>query len=443
MSARLLVVDEQEGMAPPVLSALQRRFKVVRVARADEASGGGYDVALIAPGADDQSQLCRRLIEIGAAGEVMILGSSPSLEDTIRAIRAQAFDFVPEGDEPSAVVNRVRQALELIELRRELSRLQAGPIPGTPFPELIGESTALRRLKLLIERVARSEATVLVNGESGTGKEIVARTLHAHGPHPGGPFLVTNLGAIPRQLLESELFGHVRGAFTGAVADRKGLLLRATGGSLFLDEVADMPLDVQAKLLRALQQRSLRALGQREEVPFNARIIAATSRDLEQEVAAGRFRQDLYFRLNVIQLVVPPLRERGHDVLLLAQHFIQRESSALRPVVGLTPGAARALLAYRWPGNVRELEHCIVSAAACARYDHITAPDLPERVRGQEALAPERDVNDLISLRELERQHILEVLRSVGGNKALTSRRLGLDRKTLYRKLKEYGEAAG
>ena len=443
MSARLLVVDEHDRIAPTVLSSLQRRFKVVRVAHAEEASGAGYDVAVIAPGADDQPGLCRRLIEIGAASEVVILGASPSLEDTIRAIRAQAFDFVPEGDEPSGVVNRVRQAVELIELRRELSRLQAGPVPATPFPELIGESTALRRLKLLIERVARSEATVLITGESGTGKEIVARTLHAHGPHPAGPFLVTNLGAIPRQLLESELFGHMRGAFTGAVADRKGLLLRATGGSLFLDEVADMPLDVQAKLLRALQQRSLRALGQREEVPFNARIIAATSRDLEQEVAAGRFRQDLYFRLNVIQLVVPPLRERGHDVLLLAQHFIQRESSALRPVVGLTPGAARALLAYRWPGNVRELEHCIVSAAACARYDHITAQDLPERVRGQESLAPERDINDLISLRELERQHILEVLRSVGGNKALTSRRLGLDRKTLYRKLKEYGEAAG
>src|SRR5262245_13667059 len=423
MSARLLILDEHDKMAPQVLTALQRRFKVVRVPRAEEASGAGFDVAVIAPGADDQSEACRRLIEIGAAVEVMILGSSPSLEDTIRAIRAQAFDFVPEGDEPTAVVNRVRQAIELIELRRELSRLQAGPVPATPFPELIGESTALRRLKLLIERVARSEATVLITGESGTGKEIVARTLHAHGPHPAGPFLVTNLGAIPRQLLESELFGHLRGAFTGAVADRKGLLLRATGGTLFLDEVADMPLDVQAKLLRALQQRSLRALGQREEVPFNARIIAATSRDLEQEVAAGRFRQDLYFRLNVIQLVVPPLRERGHDVLLLAQHFIQRESTPLRPVVGLTPGAARALLAYRWPGNVRELEHCIVSAAACARYDHITAPDLPERVRGQEALAPERDVNDLISLRELERQHILEVFPSVGGNKALTSRR--------------------
>jgi DNA-binding NtrC family response regulator len=443
MSARLLIVDEHDKIAPPVLSALQRRFKVTCVRQLVDANGGGFDVAVIAPGADDETELCRQVIETGTAAEVVILGSSPSLEDTIRAIRAQASDFVPDGDEPSAVVSRVRQSVELIELRRELARLQAGPVPVTPFPELIGEGTALRRLKLLIERVARSEATVLVTGESGTGKEIVARTLHAHGPHPAGPFLVTSLGAVPRQLLESELFGHVRGAFTGALADRKGLLLRASGGTLFLDEVADMPLDVQAKLLRALQQRSLRALGQREEVPFNARIIAATSRDLEQEVAAGRFRQDLYFRLNVIQLVVPPLRERGHDVLLLAQHFIQRESTALRPVVGLTPGAARALLAYRWPGNVRELEHCIVSAAASARYDHITAPDLPERVRGQESVAPERDVNDLISLRELERQHILEVLRSVGGNKALTSRRLGLDRKTLYRKLKEYGEANG
>jgi two-component system response regulator HydG len=208
-----------------------------------------------------------------------------------------------------------------------------------------------------------------------------------------------------------------------------------------LDEITDMPLDVQAKLLRALQQRSLRALGQREEVSFNARIIAATSRDLEQEVEAGRFRQDLYFRLNVIHLVIPPLRERGHDVLLLAQHFIQRVNTPLRRIVGLTPAAARALLAYHWPGNVRELEHCIVSAAASARYDHITAEDLPERVRGPVPASRDHDPDDLVSLKELERQHILEVLRSVGGNKALTSRHLGLDRKTLYRKLKEYSIA--
>jgi DNA-binding NtrC family response regulator len=362
---------------------------------------------------------------------------SPSLEDTIRAIRAQVSDFVPNGDDPDAVVSRVSQIVELIELRRELTRLEAGPAPIAPFPELVGESVALRRLRALIERVAHSEATVLITGESGTGKEVVARALHAHGAHRAGPFLAASLGAIPAHLLESELFGHVKGAFTGALGDRNGFLLQAAGGSVFLDEIADMPLDMQAKLLRALQQRSLRALGQRDEVPFNARIIAATSRDLEQEVEAGRFRQDLYFRLNVIHLVIPPLRERAHDVLLLAQHFIQRGNTPLRRIMGLTPAAARALLAYHWPGNVRELEH-FVSAAASARYDHITADDLPERVRGSAQLSADRHLDDLISLKELERQHILEVLHSLGGNKALTARHLGLDRKTLYRKLKEY-----
>jgi two-component system response regulator HydG len=438
MAARLLIIDEQGKIAEPVLLALQRRFRVVRVTALDQAGPVPSDVGLIGPGTTDEAALCREILDSGAAEEVIILGSSPSLADTIRAIRAQASDFVPNGDDPEAVVGRVSQVLELVELRRELTRLAAGPAPISPFPELVGESAPLRRLRALIERVARSEATVLITGESGTGKEVVARTLHAHGAHRNGPFLAVSLGAIPRELLESELFGHVKGAFTGAVGDRNGFLLQATGGSVFLDEIADMPLDVQAKLLRALQQRSLRALGQRDEVPFNARIVAATSRDLEQEVEAGRFRQDLYFRLNVIHLVIPPLRERGHDVLLLAQHFIQRINTPLRRIVGLTPAAARALLAYHWPGNVRELEHCIVSAAASARYDHITAEDLPERVRGPGPMSHDKNPDGLVSLKELERQHILEVLRSVGGNKALTSRHLGLDRKTLYRKLKEY-----
>jgi two-component system, NtrC family, response regulator AtoC len=438
MTARLLIVDEQDRIAEPVLLALQRRFRVTRVKTLEQASGGHCDVSLIGPGAADQAGLCEQLRQSGTAREIVILGSSPSLEDTIQAIRAQVSDFVPNGDDPEAVVSRVSQIVELIELRRELTRLEAGPAPIAPFPELVGESVALRRLRALIERVAHSEATVLITGENGTGKEVVARALHAHGAHRAGPFLAASLGAIPAHLLESELFGYVKGAFTGAVGDRSGLLLQAAGGSVFLDEIAQMPLDMQAKLLRALQQRSLRALGQRDEVPFNTRIIAATSRDLEQEVEAGRFRQDLYFRLNVIHLVIPPLRERAHDVLLLAQHFIQRLNTPLRRIAGLTPAAARALLAYHWPGNVRELEHCIVSAAVSARYDHITADDLPERVRGSAQSGGDRHLDDLISLKELERQHILEVLRSLGGNKALTARHLGLDRKTLYRKLKEY-----
>jgi DNA-binding NtrC family response regulator len=441
MTARLLIVDELGKIAEPVLTALSRRFRVVRASSPAELAVSRADVSLIGPGTPDEAALCRQILESGIAEEVVILGASPSLEDTIRAIRAQASDFVPNGDDPEAVVSRVSQVVELIELRRELSRITRGPAPTTPFPELVGESVALRRLRALIERVARSEATVLITGESGTGKEVVARALHAHGAHRNGPFLAVSLGAIPRELLESELFGHVKGAFTGAVSDRNGFLVQASGGSVFFDEIADMPLDTQAKLLRALQQRSLRALGHRDEVPFNARIIAATSKDLEKEVEAGRFRQDLYFRLNVIHLAVPPLRERGHDVLLLAQHFIQRLNTPLRRIVGLTPAAARALLAYHWPGNVRDLEHCIVAAAASARYDHITAEDLPERVRGPASALLDRNPDDLVSLKELERQHILEVLRSVGGNKALTSRHLGLDRKTLYRKLKEYSIA--
>jgi len=441
MTARLLIVDEQSKIADPVITALSRRFRIVRASSPEQVASARADVSLIGPGTPDEAGLCRQILESGIAEEVVILGASPSLADTIRAIRAQASDFVPNGDDPDAVVSRVSQVVELIELRRELARITRGPAPTSPFPELVGESVALRRLRALIERVARSEATVLITGESGTGKEVVARTLHAHGAHRGGPFLPVSLGAIPRELLESELFGHVKGAFTGAVNDRNGILVQASGGSVFFDEIADMPLDTQAKLLRALQQRSLRALGQRDEVPFNARIIAATSRDLEKEVEAGRFRQDLYFRLNVIHLAVPPLRERGHDVLLLAQHFIQRINTPLRRIVGLTPAAARALLAYHWPGNVRDLEHCIVAAAASARYDHITAEDLPERVRGPAAALLDRNPDDLVSLKELERQHILEVLRSVGGNKALTSRHLGLDRKTLYRKLKEYSIA--
>jgi two-component system response regulator HydG len=279
--------------------------------------------------------------------------------------------------------------------------------------------------------------TVLIGGESGSGKEIVARILHSQ--RGSGPFVAVSCSAIPRHLMESEFFGHTRGAFTGASGDRTGLLLQATGGTVFLDEIGDMPLELQAKLLRALQQRTVRPLGQREEVRFDARVMAATSRDLEKEVAEGRFRQDLYFRLNVIRVQIPPLRERGNDSLLLAQHFIARAKKATRPIVGMTPAAARALRAHPWSGNVRELEHAILAAIAVARYDHITVADLPIEVGG--ASAPlKNEADDLVPLHELERAHILETLKSVGGNKALASRFLGLDRKTLYRKLRAYAE---
>jgi two-component system response regulator HydG len=236
--------------------------------------------------------------------------------------------------------------------------------------------------------------------------------------------------------MESEFFGHTRGAFTGAAQDRAGLLARASGGTLFLDEIGELPLELQAKLLRALQERKIRPLGQTAEVPFDARIIAATSRDLEQAVRAGRFREDLYFRLAVMTIRTPPLTARERDVLILAQHFIRRASQPDHPRRGMTPAAAQALLRHNWPGNVRELENTILAALAQTRTDHITEVDLPDHLRrerpGSAATA------DLASLDDVERAHILRTLRAADGNRALASRLLRLDRKTLHRKLKRY-----
>jgi two-component system response regulator HydG len=434
----VLIVDERGTLSPRVESALRRRFDIASVASVADLGGRHFAVAVISPRANDQVALCKSLLESHVADQVVLLGADPSLQDAIRAIRAGAADFVPDGGDPDAVVKRLTEVIEFSDLRAELRRLREGvPLPEV-HPELIGQSAAMARLRDRLRRIGASDVTVLIGGESGSGKEIVARILHAQ--RGSGPFVAVSCSAIPRHLMESEFFGHARGAFTGASGDRKGLLVQASGGTVFLDEIGDMPLELQAKLLRALQQRTVRPLGQREELRFDARVIAATSRDLEKEVSEGRFRQDLYFRLNVMRVSVPPLRERGSDILLLAQHFIERSRKPSRPIAGMTPATARALLTYSWPGNVRELEHCILAALAVARYDHITVADLPIEIGGvTDPLKSE--VDDLVPLHELERLHILETLRSVGGNKALASRFLGLDRKTLYRKLRTYADA--
>ncbi len=440
MAAGLLIIDEGNGVAPEVLGALARRFDVQRVSAPAEA-GGRYDLAVVAPGTRDLDGVCRSIRDSALAAQVVVLASAGGMPEALAALRAQATDFVPNGDDPDSVVERVLAVIEDRALDRELTRLRAVATEPARPTELTGESPAMQQLKKRLERVAGSDVTVLVTGESGTGKEVVARSLHAQGPRRDRPFVTVNCSCIPHHLLESEFFGHAKGAFTDATRDRTGLFVQASGGTLFLDEVGDLPLDLQPKLLRVLQQRSVRPLGATREVPFDARLIAATSKQLEREVAEGRFRDDLYFRLNVLQLRVPPLRERGLDVLLLAQHVIHRASSATRPIVGLTPGAARALLAHSWPGNVRELEHCVVSAIAHAANDHIRATDLPGDLQPERsAVAPGEC--ELLPLSEVERSYILSVLKSVGGNRARASQLLGVDRSTLYRKLKQYDQAA-
>jgi two-component system response regulator HydG len=294
-----------------------------------------------------------------------------------------------------------------------------------------------------LARIADSEASVLITGESGTGKEVVARALHQHGPRRDKPFVAVNVAALPDTLLESELFGHMKGAFTDARNDRKGLFALAEGGTLFLDEIGEMPLSTQPKLLRALEESKIRPIGGEKEIAIDVRLLAATNRDLETAVDEGRFRKDLYYRVNVIQVDLPPLRARGTDTLLLAQHFLEVYGDrAKKQVQGLSEGVAEKLLAYNWPGNVRELRNVVERAVALTRFDKLTSEDLPDKIRdfrGSQVLISGSDPGELVPLEEVERKYILHTLECVSGNRTLAAKKLGLDRKTLYRKLRQYG----
>jgi two-component system response regulator HydG len=312
------------------------------------------------------------------------------------------------------------------------------------FGEVLGESPAMQTVYRRLLQVAPTESSVLLTGESGTGKELVARWLHRKSRRSGGPFVPINCGALPESLLESELFGHARGAFTDARQDRKGLFVQAEGGTLFLDEIGELPMPMQVKLLRALEERKVRPVGSDREQPFDVRLISATNRDLEQAVQEHQFREDLYYRVNVIQIELPPLRARGTDILLLAQHFVQSYAASMsRAVTGISRPAAERLLAYDWPGNVRELRNVIERAVALTEHDHLVLEDLPDKLRQYNAgrvVIDGRDPSQLISLEEMTRNYTRHVLDAVGGNRTLAARILGLDRKTLYRKLKEQPE---
>jgi two-component system response regulator HydG len=331
------------------------------------------------------------------------------------------------------------------QLRQEVQRLRRAVVDTQCFGRLLGESTAMKRVFDLVARVADSDASVLIMGESGTGKELIARALHARSPRRAGPFLAVNCAAMPAALLESELFGHVRGAFTDAKSSRAGLFVQASGGTLFLDEIGDLPLEMQPKLLRALQERMVRPVGGNEEIGFDARIVTATNRDLEGEVDAKRFREDLFYRINVVRVDAPALRERGGDVLLLAQHFVERFAARSNKAVrGIHATAAERLLNYDWPGNVRELENCMERAVALLRFDEVTLDDLPEKVRQYHANRPILGVGELgevVTLDELQRRYVHRVLTLVGGNKSRAADLLGRDRRTLYRRLDRYGGA--
>jgi DNA-binding NtrC family response regulator len=369
---------------------------------------------------------------------VLMITAFGSIESAIEAMKRGAFHYLTKPFRNEEFHHLVGLALEQGFLRRDVKRLQAEVEERYEFGNLVGGSLAMRRLYDLIERVAEAPSVVLITGESGTGKELVAKAIHYKSQRKDRPFVPVNCAALPEALLESELFGHVRGSFTGATVDKKGLFEEADGGSLFLDEISEMASPLQGKLLRVIEDGEVRRVGANRSHKTNVRIIAATNHELEEEVRSGVFREDLFYRLSVLTVELPPLRERGDDIARLAEHFVRKVAEGIsRKEPVLSPESHRLLRDYPWPGNVRELANAIERAVTLCRGDTLEPVDFSDRIRNWR---DQRTSNEtyLKRLEDVEREHILRVLESVDGNKSKAAEALGIDRKTLYRKLELY-----
>jgi DNA-binding NtrC family response regulator len=448
VNGTILIVDDDDDTAVLLRDSLRKRgFDVDSVnsaqqclehLRTDPADVVVTDVQMTGMSGID---LCQELRQRYPDLLPLVLTGQGGLDTAIAAIRAGAYDFITKPVKVDALAIAVGRALEHLSLRREVTRLRRDAGQNMPIDGIAGGSPAIRETIEMIRRVADSDATVLVTGESGTGKELVARALHNLSPRRDQPFVAVNCAAMPAPLLESELFGHVRGAFTDAKRSRAGLFVQAGAGTIFLDEIGEMPIEMQVKLLRVLQERKVRPVGGDEEVPFEARVVTATNRDLETEVDEKRFREDLFYRINVVAIPVPPLRARAGDILLLAQYFLKRIAGRTnKPVQGISGPAARLLMDYDWPGNVRELENCMERAVALCRLDEITVDDLPSKVQEHQSskiVITTESPGELITLDEMERRYVRQVLNAVGGNKTHAARILGIDRRSLYRRLEE------
>ncbi|MBI3603773.1 MAG: sigma-54-dependent Fis family transcriptional regulator [Nitrospirae bacterium] len=371
---------------------------------------------------------------------VIIMTAFGSVETAIDAMKHGAYDYLIKPIKTDELLRVTDRAVREAALRREVHRLRREVHKEYSFHQILGKSKPMQEVFDLIRRVADSPTNVLITGESGTGKELVAKAIHYNSERRDAPFVPVNCAAIPEALIESELFGHVKGSFTDAKADKRGLFEEAQKGTLFLDEISELPLMLQAKLLRAIQEREIRRVGATRSVPVDVRIIAATNLTLTEEVKAKRFREDLYYRLNVIEIRLPPLRERREDIPMLVEAFLKKCAEASRKTLqGMSEPALALLMDFPWPGNVRELENVIERAVTLARGEKILPEDLPPAVQGTRG---ERKVLDeaadrILPLQEVEKEYILRILEKTGGNKYQAAQTLGIDRKTLYRKLAE------
>jgi DNA-binding NtrC family response regulator len=435
-SIRVLVVDDERPTRLLMERELPRAGYAVMTAESGEEAlekirAQDFDVILLdlkMPGIGGMEAL-RRIRDSGASGEVVILTGHPDVDSAIGAMKLGAYDYLTKPFKLSELEEVLRRAAERKRLERENTALRRMVAQREPAPLLVGRGQAITTLLATVRRVAASDANVLIEGESGTGKGLVGRIIHEQSDRRGGPFLLVNCSAFQDQLLESELFGHEKGAFTGATAAKQGLFEVADGGTLLLDEVGEMSAAMQAKLLQVLDSGELRRVGGIRVHRVNVRIIAATNKDLAQEVRAARFREDLYFRLNVVSLTIPPLRERREDIPLLVEHFLRRFGATKT----LSPEALQILVNYAWPGNVRELANTIERVVILAPEGVIGPDDLPANIRVSGGPAPGPS-----SLAEMERLHLIRVLAETKGKKMQAARLLGIDLKTLNKKIRDY-----
>jgi len=444
----LAIVDDERAIREVCRDAAQTMgFHAVAADSAEQAyrmlESQPIDVVLLdlkLPGAGGLEAL-QRIKERRPDAEVIVVTGYATVQSAVQAMKNGAYDYVTKPfsmDEFRLILERVAGHLKLKtenRMLREKIKSKQG------YGGIVGRAPEMEKLYRMIAKAAQSTHPVLILGESGTGKELVARSIHFSGPFHAKPFIPVDCGSLVPTLIESELFGYVKGAFTGALQSKEGLLTMAEGGTVFLDEIGEMPTDLQAKLLRAIQEKEIRPVGSTKRININVRILAATNKDLEQAVAQGTFRRDLYFRLNVLNLRIPSLRERRQDIPLLIGYFLERISQESGRVRTLSDAAIKSMLAYDWPGNVRELENCVERACALSSGPVIQVTDLPSSLSGSDGHTPLNGDGSakIVPISELEKKTILNTISQLNGDKLLAARLLGIGKTTLYRKLKEYG----
>jgi len=444
---RILVVDDDEVTCNLLEEVLSKEgYKVHKALSGREAiekgEGRPYDVVLtdIKMVDVDGMEVLRAYRQMSPDTIIIMMTAFGSIETAIRAIKEGAYDYVSKPFKLEEIKLTIQRALEQRRLVEENLYYRQELITKYKLDNIVGRSPQMLQVYKTIARVAESRSTVLITGESGTGKELVARAIHFNSPRASGPFVAVDCSSLAETLLESELFGHVRGAFTGAVTAKKGLFEEADRGTCFLDEIGDISLSMQAKLLRVLQEHEVKRVGGTETIKVDVRVVAATNKDLEKEVAEKRFREDLFYRLNVVSLHLPALRERSEDIPLLADHFLRKYASEnKKPVCRISPEAMDLLVRYHWPGNVRELENIIERAATLSNHNLILPEDLPRRLQMAPSPVILSGFPSRIPLSELEKLYIEKVLEETGGNKKKAAEILGINRRTLYRMATRYG----